>query len=60
MHTRRACLSQLRETGPHTKVGGRKMLPVQGIIDNAVISDGHTTLVAAVRAMGPGVRKKLG
>jgi uncharacterized surface protein with fasciclin (FAS1) repeats len=37
----------------HTKmVGGAKMYPTKDIIDNAVNSKDHTTLVAAVKAAG--------
>ena len=36
----------------HTVVGGATMLPTRDIIDNAVKSADHTTLVAAVKAAG--------
>ena len=38
--------------GPSVMVGGAAMLPTKDIIDNAVNSKDHTTLVAAVKAAG--------
>ena len=38
--------------GPSVMVGGAAMLPTRDIIDNAVNSKDHTTLVAAVKAAG--------
>jgi uncharacterized surface protein with fasciclin (FAS1) repeats len=38
--------------GSYPVVGGREMLPSKDIIDNAVNSADHTTLVAAVKAAG--------
>ncbi len=35
-------------------VGGAAMYPTKDIVDNAVNSKDHTTLVAAVKAAGPG------
>lgn len=37
---------------PVTVVGGQDMMPSKDIVDNAVNSDKHTTLVAAVKAAG--------
>ncbi len=37
---------------PNVMVGGRPMLPGRTIVDNAVNSADHTTLVAAVKAAG--------
>jgi uncharacterized surface protein with fasciclin (FAS1) repeats len=39
-------------TAQTTKVGGQDMFPAKDIIDNAVNSADHTTLVAAVKAAG--------
>jgi uncharacterized surface protein with fasciclin (FAS1) repeats len=39
-------------SGPSVMVGGAAMLPSRDIIDNAVNSKDHTTLVAAVKAAG--------
>ncbi|MGV3596945.1 MAG: fasciclin domain-containing protein [Bacteroidota bacterium] len=39
-------------TAQTTKVGGQEMYPTKDIIDNAVNSADHTTLVAAVKAGG--------
>lgn len=39
-------------TGPNPMVGGAEMLATQNIIENAVNSADHTTLVAAVKAAG--------
>ncbi|MDQ3272918.1 MAG: fasciclin domain-containing protein, partial [Pseudomonadota bacterium] len=38
--------------GPSVMVGGAAMFPTKDIIDNAVNSKDHTTLVAAVKAAG--------
>ena len=38
--------------GATIKVGGQDMLPMKDIVDNAVNSADHTTLVAAVKAAG--------
>lgn len=38
--------------GQTTKVGGEEMYPAKTIVDNAVNSKDHTTLVAAVQAAG--------
>jgi uncharacterized surface protein with fasciclin (FAS1) repeats len=38
--------------GQSVTVGGQAMLPTRDIVDNAVNSADHTTLVAAVKAAG--------
>ena len=40
------------EEEPYVMVGGAKMVPSKDIVDNAVGSADHTTLVAAVKAAG--------
>jgi uncharacterized surface protein with fasciclin (FAS1) repeats len=46
-----ACAASLLANGV-VKVGGQDMLPAKDIVDNAVNSADHTTLVAAVKAAG--------
>ena len=41
-----------RMSAPSVTVGGQAMLPTRDIVDNAVNSADHTTLVAAVKAAG--------
>ena len=41
-----------KEEEPFVMVGGAKMVPSKDIVDNAMGSDDHTTLVAAVKAAG--------
>jgi uncharacterized surface protein with fasciclin (FAS1) repeats len=45
-------LAQTAMAGASVMVGGAPMLPTKDIIDNAVNSKDHTTLVAAVKAAG--------
>ncbi len=45
-------LSEAQGMMKHTMVGGAEMYPTKDIIDNAVNSKDHTTLVAAVKAAG--------
>ena len=45
-------LAQTAMAGASVMVGGAAMLPTKDIIDNAVNSKDHTTLVAAVKAAG--------
>jgi len=40
------------QAGENVMVGGNEMLPSKDIVSNAVNSDDHTTLVAAVKAAG--------
>ena len=50
-----ACSSppmMMAPTGPSVMVGGAAMYPSRDIVDNAVNSKDHTTLVAAVKAAG--------
>ena len=48
-----AALPSVSQAQAHTKmVGGAAMYPTKDIIDNAVNSKDHTTLVAAVKAAG--------
>jgi uncharacterized surface protein with fasciclin (FAS1) repeats len=44
--------SEMAMSEPTTMVGGQAMLPTRDIVDNAVNSADHTTLVAAVKAAG--------
>ena len=44
--------SAMAMDGQATMVGGQAMLPTKDIVDNAVNSADHTTLVAAVKAAG--------
>jgi uncharacterized surface protein with fasciclin (FAS1) repeats len=44
--------ANLASAGNTVKVGGQDMLPSKDIVDNAVNSADHTTLVAAVKAAG--------
>ena len=47
-----ASLAQAAKPAASVMVGGAAMLPTKDIIDNAVNSKDHTTLVAAVKAAG--------
>lgn len=47
-----AGISIADDTKPITVVGGEEMFPTKDIVDNAVNSAKHTTLVAAVQAAG--------
>ena len=47
-----ASLAQAAKPADSVMVGGAAMLPTKDIIDNAVNSKDHTTLVAAVKAAG--------
>jgi uncharacterized surface protein with fasciclin (FAS1) repeats len=44
--------SEMAMSEPTTMVGGQAMFPTRDIVDNAVNSADHTTLVAAVKAAG--------
>ena len=44
--------SQMAMSQPTTMVGGQAMFPTRDIVDNAINSADHTTLVAAVKAAG--------
>jgi uncharacterized surface protein with fasciclin (FAS1) repeats len=44
--------SEMAMNEPTTMVGGQAMFPTRDIVDNAVNSADHTTLVAAVKAAG--------
>ena len=44
--------SQMAMSQPTTMVGGKAMLPTRNIVDNAINSADHTTLVAAVKPAG--------
>jgi uncharacterized surface protein with fasciclin (FAS1) repeats len=44
--------SEMTMDGETTMVGGQAMFPTRDIVDNAVNSSDHTTLVAAVKAAG--------
>ena len=44
--------SQMAMNEPTTMVGGQAMFPTRDIVDNAINSADHTTLVAAVKAAG--------
>ena len=52
MRVRAGLLRQMSEKT--VMVGGAPMYPSKNIIQNAVNSKDHTTLVAAVKAAGPG------
>jgi uncharacterized surface protein with fasciclin (FAS1) repeats len=43
---------QAKSMSANVEVGGQPMLPMKDIVDNAVNSADHTTLVAAVKAAG--------
>jgi len=45
-------LAQMKERGKIVTVGGAPMYPSKNIVQNAVNSKDHTTLVAAVKAAG--------
>ena len=45
-------ISLIAAAGGNTMVGGEAMYPAKNIIENAVNSKAHTTLVAAVKAAG--------
>jgi uncharacterized surface protein with fasciclin (FAS1) repeats len=47
-----AALAGAQNSMPNPMVGGHEMFPTKNIIENAVNSDDHTTLVAAVKAAG--------
>ncbi len=47
-----ATVGTLAVAGSDPMVGGHEMSPSKNIIQNAVNSDDHTTLVAAVKAAG--------
>ncbi|MBC7547277.1 MAG: fasciclin domain-containing protein [Polaromonas sp.] len=47
-----SAFAQTAKAGASVMVGGAPMLPTKDIIDNAVNSKDHTTLVAAVKAAG--------
>ncbi len=51
-----AATASVSDAGHHTSknpmVGGKEMFPTKNIIENAVNSADHTTLVAAVKAAG--------
>src|ERR1700693_5170674 len=47
-----ATVGTLAIAGSDPMVGGHEMFPSKNIIENAVNSDDHTTLVAAVKAAG--------
>src|SRR5271165_2296005 len=46
------CAASLALAGKNPIVGGQEMYPTKDIVDNAVHSADHTTLVAAVKAAG--------
>src|SRR5271165_5219766 len=46
------CAASLALAGKNPIVGGQEMYPTKDIVDNAVNSADHTTLVAAVKAAG--------
>lgn len=47
-----AAITLTATAGGNTMVGGQEMFPTKNIVENAVNSKAHTTLVAAVKAAG--------